>query len=146
MKPPNSISENAMLELDPGKRITAKSALTSRYFLSEPRAPDDPADLGKIDLGDADDGSGNFHEFQTKKRRREAKVVAQKASENAKQLGMDDKDAYDAAYKEHMRKSAMEGGGGQEGSRGCRKEGGRAEGTEAQRGGGGSRKGQGEGG
>jgi len=108
MKPTELNFLERMLELDPGKRITAKAALTSRYFLSEPRAPDDPADLGKIDLGDADDGSGNFHEFQTKKRRREAKLVAQKASENAKHMGLDDKDAYDAAYKEHMRKSAKE--------------------------------------
>ena len=97
-----------LLELDPNKRLTARGALTSRYFLSEPRAPADPADLGRIDLGDADDGSGNFHEFQTKKRRREAKAVAEKAKEAAKRSGLDEKDAYDAAYKDHMQKAAAE--------------------------------------
>eukprot|EP00563_Minutocellus_polymorphus_P014550 CAMPEP_0181060926 /NCGR_PEP_ID=MMETSP1070-20121207/22239_1 /TAXON_ID=265543 /ORGANISM="Minutocellus polymorphus, Strain NH13" /LENGTH=974 /DNA_ID=CAMNT_0023140829 /DNA_START=44 /DNA_END=2969 /DNA_ORIENTATION=- len=103
MKPTELNLVEKLLELDPNKRLTAKTALTARYFRSEPLAPDDPAELGTIDLGDADDGSGNFHEFQTKKRRREAKAVAQKASDAAKRAGEDDKEAYEAAYKKHMK-------------------------------------------
>ena len=40
-----------LLELDPNKRLTASRALTSRYFLTEPRAPDRPEDLGRLELG-----------------------------------------------------------------------------------------------
>jgi serine/threonine protein kinase len=45
-----------MLELDPSKRLTADRALQARYFLSEPRAPDRPEDLGTIKLE-----GGHFH-------------------------------------------------------------------------------------
>eukprot|EP00536_Pseudo-nitzschia_multiseries_P009230 jgi/Psemu1/147823/gw1.253.37.1 len=62
-----------LLELDPSKRLTAPRALGHRYFLSEPRAPDRPETLGEMNL--AKDGS--FHEFQTKKKRKEAKVEAE---------------------------------------------------------------------
>jgi hypothetical protein len=98
-----------LLELDPQKRLTASRALTSRYFLAEPRAPDDPAELGVLQLGE---GGGHFHEFQTKKKRREAKAVAKKASEEAKAMGLSEKDAeaeYDAVYRECMKKVAEEG-------------------------------------
>ncbi|OEU07348.1 Pkinase-domain-containing protein, partial [Fragilariopsis cylindrus CCMP1102] len=64
-----------LLELDPSKRLSASRALNHRYFLSEPKAPDQPEQLGyEMDL--AVDGS--FHEFQTKKKRKEAKIEADK--------------------------------------------------------------------
>mmetsp|Transcript_18474 Transcript_18474/g.39956 ORF Transcript_18474/g.39956 Transcript_18474/m.39956 type:complete len:885 (-) Transcript_18474:4731-7385(-) len=95
-----------LLELDPKKRISARGALTHRYFRVEPIAPNDPTELGKIDLGG--DGAG-YHEFQTKKRRREAKIVAKKAEEDAKRNGYDvekQKEAFDKAYREHLKKGA----------------------------------------
>ena len=73
-----------MLELDPKKRFTAGRALEHRYFQSDPIAPDDPKQLGTINLGG--DASG-YHEFQTKKRRREAKAAAKHAEEEAKLRG-----------------------------------------------------------
>ncbi|KAL7521497.1 hypothetical protein ACHAWX_006172 [Stephanocyclus meneghinianus] len=96
-----------LLELDPKKRITARGALTHRYFRVEPIAPSDPSELGTIDLGDGD-GSG-YHEFQTKKRRREAKAVAKQAEDEAKRRGEDvekQKEAFDKAYREHLKKGA----------------------------------------
>lgn len=98
-----------LLELDPKKRLTASRALTSRYFLTEPRAPERPQDLGILQLGH---GGGHFHEFQTKKKRREAKAVAKKASNDARARGLTDKEAeteYDAVYRECMKKVADEG-------------------------------------
>lgn len=97
-----------LLELDPKKRISARAALASRYFRVEPIAPSDPAALGSIDLGDGNDGSG-YHEFQTKKRRREAKAVAKQAEDEAKRLGEDverQKEAFDKAYREHLQRGA----------------------------------------
>ena len=100
-----------LVELDPDKRLTAARALDNRYFLSDPRAPSDPSDLGRIELGDGgDDGeSSNFHEFQTKKRRREAKAVAQKKSDDARRRGLDEKEVFDAAYREYMAEAAKRG-------------------------------------
>eukprot|EP00978_Attheya_sp_CCMP212_P006861 scaffold15989_cov54-Attheya_sp.AAC.6 len=98
-----------LLELDPSKRLTASRALESRYFLSEPRAPDRPEQLGSIVLGDGNEG--NFHEFQTKKRRREAKVIAEKAKEEARARGEEETGvtaAYDEAYRQHMKGAAAE--------------------------------------
>ena len=63
-----------LLELDPKKRLRAGMALQSQYIISQPFAPQNPEDLGFIDVG------GDSHEFQTKPIRREAKVAAQKAS------------------------------------------------------------------
>lgn len=97
-----------LLELDPKKRITARAALNHRYFRVEPLAPTDPSELGTIDLGDGNDGSG-YHEFQTKKRRREAKAVAKQAEDEAKRRGEDvekQKEAFDKAYREHLKKGA----------------------------------------
>ena len=97
-----------LLELDPKKRISARAALASRYFRVEPIAPSDPTQLGSIDLGDGNDGSG-YHEFQTKKRRREAKAVAKQAEDEAKRLGEDverQKEAFDKAYRDHLKKGA----------------------------------------
>lgn len=103
-----------MLELDPGKRFTASNALNHRYFLSEPVAPDDPRTLGRIDLGGGDGESSSgaaagFHEFQTKKRRREAKAVAKAAEEDAKRAGEEvekQKEAFDRAYRDYLTKGA----------------------------------------
>ncbi|KAL7504065.1 hypothetical protein ACHAXN_005163 [Cyclotella atomus] len=97
-----------LLELDPKKRISARAALNHRYFRVEPLIPSDPSELGTIDLGDGNDGSG-YHEFQTKKRRREAKAVAKQAEDEAKRRGEDvekQKEAFDKAYREHLKKGA----------------------------------------
>jgi cyclin-dependent kinase 12/13 len=99
-----------LLELDPSKRMTAGRAMTSRYFLTEPRAPENPDELGRIDPCDNGVG-GHFHEFQTKKRRREAKMVGEKAKKEAKANGLSEKEAeaaYHTSYEEHIRKLAVE--------------------------------------
>ena len=96
-----------LLELDPKKRFTASRALEHRYFQSEPVAPADPRDLGTINLGG--DGSG-YHEFQTKKRRREAKAVAKVAEEESKSRGEiveKQKEAFDKAYRDHLKKKEI---------------------------------------
>ena len=96
-----------MLELDPQKRLSADRALNSKFFLSDPRPPDRPEDLGPLLLE-----GGHFHEFQTKKKRREAKVIAEKAKQTALDAGHTDKMAqgeYDAVYREVMEKVAKEG-------------------------------------
>jgi len=95
-----------LLELDPEKRLTAERALDSRYFLSEPIAPERPEDLGPIQVKD------HFHEFQTKRKRRQAKAEAEKAREAAKAAGMDDEQAqeqFDTCYRKLMKKVAVEG-------------------------------------
>ncbi|KAL3935699.1 MAG: hypothetical protein SGARI_002863, partial [Bacillariaceae sp.] len=96
-----------LLELDPSQRLTAERALESRYFLTEPRAPDRPEDLGPIQLE-----GGHFHEFQTKKKRREAKAEAEKVRQAALDGGHDAKSAqsiFDATYREIMERVAQEG-------------------------------------
>jgi len=81
-----------LLELDPNKRWRAKQALESQYFRSKPTAPLNPEELGTIPI------SGDSHEFQTKPIRKQAKVVAQKASAEAKKRGENEKEAYEIAY------------------------------------------------
>jgi hypothetical protein len=96
-----------LLELDPQKRLTAGRALDSRYFLADPRAPDRPEDLGPILLE-----GGHFHEFQTKKKRREAKIIAESAKQTALDAGRSEKQAtneYENVYNEIMEKVAKEG-------------------------------------
>lgn len=93
------------LELDPKKRVTASRALEHRYFQSDPIAPLDPRELGIINLG-GDEGAG-CHEFQTKKRRRDAKAVAKLAEEESKSRGErleKQKEAFDRAYRDHLTK------------------------------------------
>eukprot|EP00980_Cylindrotheca_fusiformis_P030912 scaffold25626_cov137-Cylindrotheca_fusiformis.AAC.3 len=93
-----------LLELDPQKRLTASRALNSRYFLAEPRAPERPEDLGTLE--------GHFHERQTKKMRKEAKTLAEKAKQTALEGGCSEKDAqeeFDATYREIVAKVAKEG-------------------------------------
>lgn len=94
-----------LLELDPNKRFTASRALHHRYFQLEPIAPEDPKDLGSINLG----GGLGYHEFQTKKRRREAKAAAKLAEENAINRGEVlemQKEAFDRAYRDHLNRGA----------------------------------------
>jgi len=111
IQPPVALSLlEKLFELDPKKRFTASRALHHRYFQTEPVAPEDPKELGIINLGGGTDGSGSgYHEFQTKKRRREAKAVAKHAEEEAKMRGeaMDkQKEAFDRAYRDHLKKGA----------------------------------------
>jgi hypothetical protein len=97
-----------LLELDPKKRLTASRALVSRYFLAEPKAPENPEELPPLELGEG----GHFHEFQTKKKRREAKKVAEQAKDEALELGKSSKEAhavFEAIYKETMAQKVLEG-------------------------------------
>lgn len=92
-----------LLELDPKKRWRAKQALGSQYFRAKPQAPTDPQELGVIPI------NGDSHEFQTKPIRKQAKVVAQKASACAKKRGEDEKEAYEVAYREYLANAAVNG-------------------------------------
>jgi len=99
-----------LLELDPKKRFTASRALNHRYFQTEPVAPEDPKVLGAINLGGGNRSAAGYHEFQTKKRRREAKAAAKMAEEDAKMRGevVDrQKEAFDRAYRDHLKKGAI---------------------------------------
>jgi serine/threonine protein kinase len=96
-----------LLELDPQKRLSADIALRSRYFLSEPVPPDRPEDLTPMNVE-----GGHFHEFQTKKKRREAKAVAEKIRQTALDGGHTAKEAqeiFDTTYRGIMERVAQEG-------------------------------------
>lgn len=96
-----------LLELDPRKRLSADVALKSRYFFSDPIPPDRPEDLGPINVE-----GGHFHEFQTKKKRREAKAAAEKIRQTAMDGGHSEKEAqefFDSTYREIMERVAREG-------------------------------------
>eukprot|EP00816_Leptocylindrus_hargravesii_P002479 CAMPEP_0196805396 /NCGR_PEP_ID=MMETSP1362-20130617/5158_1 /TAXON_ID=163516 /ORGANISM="Leptocylindrus danicus, Strain CCMP1856" /LENGTH=661 /DNA_ID=CAMNT_0042178287 /DNA_START=119 /DNA_END=2101 /DNA_ORIENTATION=+ len=91
-----------LLTMDPRKRMSARRALTSKYFITEPRAPADPWELGRV--LDYDDHA-NFHEFQTKKKRKEAKLLAEAARKDAEKQGLGKREVEEhcqAAYKRHM--------------------------------------------
>ena len=93
-----------LLTLDPRKRMSAKGALASRYFIMDPKVPDDPAELGRIEI-EGKNESDNFHEFQTKKIRKEAKVIADAAKKEAAKQGMSKTELdehYHEIYKRHM--------------------------------------------
>lgn len=97
-----------LLECDPSKRLTASRALDHRYFFQEPRAPDQPEELGEMKLAEG----GSFHEFQTKKKRKEAKAQAEKIKQAALDGGHTAKQAqeeFDAYYRGIMEKVAQEG-------------------------------------
>ena len=85
-----------MLELDPNKRWSAKLALESLFFRTQPIAPELPENLGVIPVG------GDSHEFQTKRIRKQAKANAQKASAAAKSKGENEKLAYEKAYSKYL--------------------------------------------
>lgn len=91
-----------LLALNPKKRLRAGMALQSQYFKYDPIAPDNPEKLGVLDVG------GDSHEFETKPIRKEAKVHAQKAAEEAKGLGLDEKQAYEHAYDKFLKAAAKE--------------------------------------
>jgi len=99
-----------LLERDPNKRLKAKQALDSRYIKFEkPRAPEYPEQLGRIQLGN---GEEDFHEFHTKKKRKEAKFLANAAKEEAMEQGATDEEAeavFKEAYDEQMLRVQQEG-------------------------------------
>ena len=60
-----------------------------------------PMELGAIDLGENENG---FHEFQTKKRRKEAKILADKVMKKGKSKGLSQKEIEEesnAVYNTH---------------------------------------------
>ena len=79
-----------MLEMEPKKRISSSSALTCRYFFANPRIPEE-GNVGKIEFSGGEVGS--FHEFQTKKRRREAKTAGELAAKEARAQGLSKEEA-----------------------------------------------------
>jgi Protein kinase domain len=98
-----------LLELDPSKRLTASRALESRYFKVDPKAPDLPEHLGPLQLGN---GDCDVHEFQTKKKRKEVKLIANAARDEAKESGMTEEEAeavFREVYDEQMLKVQEEG-------------------------------------
>lgn len=97
-----------LLEWDPRKRLTAANALKNRYFWTQPVAPVDPTELGRIDVA----VEGHFHEFQTKQKRRQAKQQAEEARDKAVSKGAsadEAADIYDTTYIGIMKQVAKEG-------------------------------------
>ncbi|KAL7579972.1 hypothetical protein ACA910_004966 [Epithemia clementina (nom. ined.)] len=97
-----------LLEWDPRKRLTAANALQHSYFWKAPAAPEDPTELGRLEVGPM----GHFHEFQTKKKRKEAKVAAEQARSQARTGGATEEEAddeYDKVYLSIMKKVAQDG-------------------------------------
>jgi serine/threonine protein kinase len=97
-----------MLEWDPRKRVSAANALQHKYFWLEPVAPQDPLQLGRI----FEDDGVHFHEFQTKKKRKEAKAAAEQAKEEALLKGRTPDEAqakFDKVYQSLMKRVAKEG-------------------------------------
>ncbi|GKY98602.1 hypothetical protein MPSEU_000816900 [Mayamaea pseudoterrestris] len=96
-----------LLDWDPRKRLTAANALTHRYFWTEPAVPPNPADWGRIHVP-----GGHFHEFQTKKKRKQAKAQAEKTKEEALLKGLSEEEAKAASddrYKALMKMVAEDG-------------------------------------
>lgn len=96
-----------LLDWDPRKRSTAANALGHRYFWSEPAIPPNPMDWGVIHVP-----GGHFHEFQTKKKRRQAKAHAETIKEEALLKGLSEEEAkaeQDKKYKSLMKMVAEEG-------------------------------------
>lgn len=65
-----------LLTLDPHRRTSAKQALETRYFRTHPICPDNVLDLAPLELPDRD---GSYHEFQTKRKRKEEGLIQQDA-------------------------------------------------------------------
>ena len=96
-----------LLEWDPRKRLTCAHALESRYFWTAPVAPDDPAALGTV----LEPGI-HFHEFQTKKVRKQAKAAAEQARDAMLEQGASPEAAkaqLDAVYQQWMQQVAQHG-------------------------------------
>ena len=85
--------------------MTAKSALSSRYFMVDPKLPSSPMELGAIDLGENENG---FHEFQTKKRRKEAKILADKVMKKGKSKGLSQKEIEEESNAVYREQQAMQ--------------------------------------
>ena len=97
-----------LLEWDPRKRLTAANALQNRYFWTQPVAPENPAELGRIDVA----VDGHFHEFQTKQKRKQAKTQAEQVREKALRDGVSAEAAsemFDETYIGIMKQVAQEG-------------------------------------
>jgi cyclin-dependent kinase 12/13 len=97
-----------LLEWDPRKRLTAANALQNRYFWTQPVAPENPAELGRIDVA----VDGHFHEFQTKQKRKQAKTHAEQVREQALRDGATAEAAselFDETYKGIMKQIAQKG-------------------------------------
>ena len=99
-----------LLDLNPDERMSARSARKCLYFTLKPTLPSDgsaPA-VGTIGMG-----GGNFHEFQTKKRRREAKAIAENCKREAIEKGFSKEEAEKAASR--AQNEAMDEAGGRRG-------------------------------
>ena len=97
-----------LLVWDPRKRLTASNALQHKYFWTQPVAPANPAELGQIQVA----ADGHFHEFQTKQKRRQAKLKAEEVRGQAVLKGVptdEANDLYDKTYKSIMKQAAEEG-------------------------------------
>ncbi len=62
-----------LLTLDPRRRCTAAAALSSGWFVTKPACPERATDLSPLDTGGA-----SFHEWKTKKERKEKAILKQK--------------------------------------------------------------------
>ena len=106
-----------MLAWDPRQRVTAANALSHRYFWTEPVAPANPAELGEtLNIGGP---NGHFHEFQTKKKRKQAKAFAEEAKEKARLKGATEEEAQavqEKVYRKLIKKVYEEGLGANEGN------------------------------
>jgi cyclin-dependent kinase 12/13 len=97
-----------LLEWDPRKRLTASFALQNRYFWTAPVPPENPAELGRIQVA----ADGHFHEFQTKQRRKDAKIEAEQHRDLALLKGASQEAAanvFDSVYMGIMQQVAQEG-------------------------------------
>ncbi|CAM9615602.1 unnamed protein product [Scytosiphon promiscuus] len=65
-----------LLTLDPTRRTSAKQALETRYFRTHPICPDNILDVPPLELPDH---GGSYHEYQTKRKRKEDGVAQQDA-------------------------------------------------------------------
>jgi serine/threonine protein kinase len=97
-----------LFDWDPRKRLTAENALEHRYFWTQPVAPTNPSDLGTLQVS----ASGDYHEFKTKQKRRQAKAVAEEAKQDALFNGASHEEAmlkFDSVYRNLMQQVAQEG-------------------------------------
>ncbi|CAM9231488.1 unnamed protein product [Pylaiella littoralis] len=65
-----------LLTLDPNRRTSAKQALETRYFRTHPVCPENMLELPPLELPDR---GGSYHEFQTKRKRKEDGIMQQDA-------------------------------------------------------------------
>lgn len=97
-----------LLMWDANRRWSSKLALTHRYFIAQPVAPENPAELGQLEVGE----HGQFHEFQTKKRRKKAKKEAEERKKEVIDNGGSEQEAkeeYKRVYDERMLEAKEQG-------------------------------------